>query len=135
MIQKNKTKNKIRFIIRFLFKKYDALISFDGKNISNILLFIIRANFKHIFLYKKIGFLNNFRISLYCNFLKLIGISYTILMSRKLIDKYTQDHYPSKYRSLKKYFSNIDDKTYFLENLNLKNKISFREKIYSYTYG
>jgi ADP-heptose:LPS heptosyltransferase len=124
----NKNKNKISFILSFFFRKYDALISFDGKNISKVLLFIIRANFKHIFLYKKIGFFNNIKVTLYCIFLKLIGITYTILNNRKLIENLSEDHYPSKYKSLKRYFSNIDEKTYYLENFDLKKNIIFNEK-------
>ena len=46
----NKFYEKIKFIKFFLFKKYEKMIIFDGKNISNILLFLINANFKFTFL-------------------------------------------------------------------------------------
>ena len=65
--------NKLKFILIFLFKKYDAAISFDGKNISNILLIIIRSKFKHIFNYKKKGLIKNIRFNLYCKFLNLLN--------------------------------------------------------------
>lgn len=119
--------NKIKFIINFFFKKYDALISFDGKNISNILLLFMRANFKHIFIYKKKRFLNNFILDLYCNLLKLLDISYTILYSREYIETYSQDHYPSKYKLLKKYYNKISDKTYYIENFHLDNDVRLNE--------
>ena len=122
-----KTINKIKFIINFFFKKYDALISFDGKNISNILLLFMRASFKHIFIYKKNSFLDNFKTDLYCNLLKLLDISYTILYSREYIETYSLDHYPSKYRLLKKYYNNISDKTYYIENFHLDNDIQLYE--------
>ena len=55
---KNKFLEKIKFIKIFFFKSYDATIVFDGKNISNILLLLIRSNFKFTFLYRKKGILN-----------------------------------------------------------------------------
>lgn len=116
----NKFYEKIKFIKLFLFKKYDTVIIFDGKNISNILLFLINANFKFTFLYKKKHILN----SIYLRFLKLIypifNIKYEILLSKDLIDKKHSENYPIKYRKLKEYFFNIDNKTYYLEN-NLLN--------------
>ena len=116
----NKFYEKIKFIKLFLFKKYDTVIIFDGKNISNILLFLINANFKFTFLYKKKHILN----SIYLRLLKLIypifNIKYEILLSKDLINKKNSENYPIKYRKLKEYFFNIDNKTYYLEN-NLLN--------------
>ena len=120
-----KNLNKIKFIKNFIFKKYDALISFDGKNISNILLFLIRANFKYVFIYKKYGLMNDLKTKLYCICLKFFGIKYEILYSRKLIERYDKDHYPTKYKSLKKYYKDIDNKTYYLENFKLDKDINF----------
>jgi ADP-heptose:LPS heptosyltransferase len=123
-----KNKDKIKFIINFFFKKYDAVISFDGKNISNILLFLIRANFKYVFIYKKYGFINDLKTKLYCFWLNLFGINYAILNSRKLIELTTLDHYPTKFRLLKKYFENINEDTYYIENFELDHDVNFNEK-------
>ena len=109
--------NKLKFILIFLFKKYDAAISFDGKNISNILLIVVRAKFKHVFIYKKKGVIKNIRFNLYCKFLNFLDISFTIMNSRELIELDKKEHYPTKYKLLKKYFNNIDNKTYYLEEL------------------
>ena len=119
--------NKIKFIINFFFKRYDTLISFDGKNISNILLFLIRADFKYIFIYKKNGLLNNLKTKLYCSLLNFLGIRYEVLYSRNLIELNNKEHYPSKYKSLKKHFSNIDNQTYYLENFELDKSIKIKE--------
>ena len=124
----NKNKDKIKFIFNFIFKKYDAVISFDGKNISNILLFLIRADFKYVFLYKKYGFINNLKIKFYCFLLNLFCINYKILHNRKLIELSKEQHYPTKYKSLKKYFNNINDNTYYLENFEIDRDIVFKEK-------
>ena len=123
-----KNKDKIIFICKFFFKKYDAVISFDGKNISNILLFIIRANFKYVFIYKKYGLINDIKTKLYCALLNLLGINYEILNSRKLIELNTLDHYPTKYRSLKKYYKDINNDTYYIENFSLDYDVSINEK-------
>ena len=48
---KNKFYEKFRFIKNFLFTRYNSLIVFDGKNISNILLFLISADFKFTFIH------------------------------------------------------------------------------------
>lgn len=124
----NKTINKIKFVYNFFFKKYDALISFDGKNISSILLLLIKADFKYIFIYKKKGSINNLKLSLYCFFLNFLNIKYEILNSRNIIEQNHLDHYPSKFKLLKKYFNNINNKTYYLENFKLDNEINFKEK-------
>ena len=89
--RRNKNKNKIKFIINFFRKKYDSAICFDGKNISNIIFLIIKANFKHTFIYKKKGILNKIKFFIFFKILHLLNISYTILYSRDLIEK---DYYP-----------------------------------------
>lgn len=116
----NKFFEKIRFIKLFLFKKYDTVIIFDGKNISNILLFLINANFKYTFLYKKKHILNSIYLRLLKSIYPIFNIKYEILLSENLIDKKNSENYPIKYRKLKQFFFNIDNKTYYLEN-NLLN--------------
>ena len=128
LFDKSKKKIKLKFILQFIFKKYDAIISFDGKNISNILIFLIRSNFKYVFIYKKYGFFNNIKNQIYLLLLKLFNINYEILYSRKLIELVKTDHYPTKYRSLNKYFSNINNDTYHIENFECKEEINFDEK-------
>ena len=120
--RRNKNKNKIKFIINFFRKKYDSAICFDGKNISNIIFLIIKANFKHTFIYKKKGILNKIKFFLFVKILNLLNISYTILYSRDLIEKDYFENYPSKYKLLKKYYQNITTDTYYLENFEKKNK-------------
>ena len=121
--RKNKNKNKIKFILNFFRKKYDSVISFDGKSISNIIIFIVKAKFKHTFIYKKKGILNKINFFLFVKILKLFKISYTILYSRDLIEKDYFENYPSKYKSLKKYYKNITEDTYYLENFKKNNKL------------
>ena len=123
-----KTKEKIKFIRNFFFKKYDAIISFDGKNISNILLFLIRADFKFIFIFKKYGYINNLKTKLYCSFLSMFNIKYQILNNRKSIELSSSDHYPTKYRSLRKYFDNINDETYFIDNFESNYNINIKDE-------
>lgn len=122
-----KNSDKIKFIFNFFYKKYDAAISFDGKNISNILLFLIRANFKYVFIYKKYGFINTLKTKLYCLCLKLFGIKFEILNNRKLIEHSSLDHYPTKYKSLKKYYDNISNDTYYIENFELDYDVNIRD--------
>lgn len=117
--------NKIKFIFEFFFKKYDAAISFDGKNISSILLILLRANFKHIFIYKKKGFFNKKKLLFYIFILNSLNISFTVLKSRNLIELGNSEHYPSKYKILKKYFRNINDKTYFIQNLKCDDFLNY----------
>ena len=50
---KKKFINKLKLIVNFLLSEYDTVIAFDGKNISSILLFIIRSKYKYIFFIKK----------------------------------------------------------------------------------
>ena len=123
-----KNKDKIKFIFNFFNKKYDAVISFDVKNISNILLFLIKANFKYVFIYKKYGFINNLKTKLYCLCLRIFGINYETLNNRKLIELSSLDHYPTKYRSLNKYYNNISDDTYYIENFELDYNVDIKDE-------
>ena len=126
---KNKNINKIKFIKNFYNKKYNSIICFDGKSISNILLLIIKADFKHTFVYKKKGLFNKIKLKIFLKILKILNISYTFLYNRSLIENGINDNYPSKYKLLKKYYSNITNETYYLDNFykskffNLKNYI------------
>ena len=117
---KNKFFERVRFIKIFIFKSYDAAIVFDGKNISNILLLLIRSNFKFTFLYKKKSILNFIYLKTITSIYKIFDIKYEILLSKDLIeDDHHIENYPIKYRRLNRYFSNIDNKTYYLENNSL----------------
>ena len=126
---KNKNINKIKFIKNFYNKKYNSIICFDGKSISNILLLIIKADFKHTFVYKKKGLFNKIKLKIFLKILKILNISYTFLYNRSLIENGINDNYPSKYKLLKKYYSNITNETYYVDNFykskffNLKNYI------------
>jgi len=113
---KNKFFEKIKFIKFFFFKSYDTAIVFDGKNISNILLILIRSNFKFTFLYKKKSFLNFVYLKFITLIYKILKIRYEILLSKDMIENNHIENYPIKYRILKRYFSNINNKTYYLEN-------------------
>lgn len=124
---KKKYLNKIKFILLFLFNKYDTVISFDGKNISSILLIITRSKFKHLFIYKKKGLIKEIKFKFYCKFLNLLNINFTVMNSRELIEIDRNEHYPTKYKLLKKYFNNIDNKTYYLEELVPFKDINFNE--------
>ena len=113
---KNKFLEKIKFIKIFFFKSYDATIVFDGKNISNILLLLIRSNFKFTFLYRKKGILNLIYLKMLTLIFKTFDIKYEILLSKDLIENNYFENYPIKYRKLNRYFSNINNNTYYLEN-------------------
>jgi hypothetical protein len=117
---KNKFFEKIKFIKSFFLKSYDSAIVFDGKNISNILLILIRSNFKFTFLYKKKSVLNFVYLKSITFIYKILKIKYEILLSKDLIEDNHFENYPIKYRKLNRYFSNINNKTYYLEN-NLLN--------------
>lgn len=118
-----KTKfTKFFFIKNFFLKKYDSAICFDGKNISNIILFIIRAKFKFTFIYKKKGFVNNFFFYIYCFFLKLCKINFAILNSREIIESGFNDHYPSRYKILNKIYNNDSHQPYYVEDLDKDSK-------------
>jgi len=113
---KNKFLEKIKFIKIFFFKSYDATIVFDGKNISNILLVLIRSNFKFTFLYRKKGIFNLIYLKILTLIYKTFDIKYEILLSKDLIENNYFENYPIKYRKLNRYFSNINNNTYYLEN-------------------
>lgn len=123
-----KITNKFFYIHKFIFKRYDAVISFDGKNISNILVILLRADFKLIFIYKKLGYFSNLKNKLYCLLLNLFNIKYEILNSRSLIENNEIDHFPTKFKLLKKYFNKVEDKTYHLENFELEKSVYFEKK-------
>ena len=115
---KNKIKSKLKFIFIFFLKKYEACIVFDGKNISILLLFLIRSDFKFSYVYEKNGFLNLIKKKILLILFFLFNINYEFLYSRKLIEEKKFENYPKKYKNLKKYFSNIEHKTYYIEETN-----------------
>ena len=119
---KKKFIEKIKIIFLFFLKKYDAVIVFDGKRISNILLFLVRSNFKYTFVYKKKEFSNLIYIKFLTFIYDLFNIKYEFLYNRANIENDFSDNYPKKYKKLKKYFSNINDETYFLEKTQIKKK-------------
>tara|TARA_B100000900_G_scaffold410639_1_gene428804 strand:- start:118 stop:1152 length:1035 start_codon:yes stop_codon:yes gene_type:complete len=126
---KNKNINKIKFIKNFYNKKYNSVICFDGKSISNFLLLIIKADFKHTFIYKKEGLYNKIKLKILLKILKILNISYTILYNRNLIEKGINENYPSKYKLLKKFYPNITNETYYLDNFYKSNIFNFKNYI------
>ena len=108
--------NKLRFIFLYIFRKYDSCIVFDGKNISNLILILLRSNFKFTFLYIKKGLLNKFYLKLITKLYQLLDIKYEFLFSRDLIENNHRDNYPEKYMSLSRYFNNIKRNVYYYEN-------------------
>ena len=72
---------------------------------------MISADFKFTFIYKKKGFLNFLYLIIFSKIYKLLNIKYEILLSKNLINDSNFDNYPQKYKKLKKYYSNIDNKT------------------------
>ena len=119
--------NKFSFIKIFFLKKYDAAISYDGKSLSLISLFIIRAKFKYIFIYKKKGILNNIFLLILKKFLNLLNIKFNVLNSRALIEEGKLDNYPQKYKSLSNYFD-ITTNTYHLEDIDHNLNCNFNDK-------
>ena len=113
-------------IVNFLLSEYDTVIAFDGKNISSILLFIIRSKYKYIFLYKKK--VNSFFFNIFCKILRKFNVNYFILNNRDLIENGSDEHYPTKFSSLKENFGIFDDKTYYLEDLKPTKNIIINEK-------
>ena len=126
---KNKNINKIKFIKNFYNKKFNSVICFDGKSISNILLLIIKADFKHTFVYKKEGHYNKIKLKILLKILKILNISHTILYNRNLIEKGINENYPSKYKLLKKYYPNITEETYYLDNFYKSNTFNLKNYI------
>jgi len=123
---KKKIINKFKFLIFFFLKSYDSAISFDGKNISTLLLFFINAKFKFTYIYKKKGVINFLYTKLIIFFLNIFKIKYEFLNSRALIKNNDDENYPKMYQKLKKYFNNIESKTYYLE----ETKISKYDKLF-----
>ena len=115
LLNKSNFINKIKFFFIFFFRKYDACIVFDGKNISTILSIITRSKFKFIFLHKKKGITNNIILKSKLLLFRLLKIEYEIIYNRELIEDNNYESYPVKYKILNKYFSNLDNNTYYLE--------------------
>ena len=58
----------------------------------------------------------------------MFNIKYQILNNRKSIELSSSDHYPTKYRSLRKYFDNINDDTYFIDNFESNYNINIKDE-------
>ena len=121
--------NKISYLFKFFLLKYDSVIVFDGKSISNLLLFFIRAKFKFTFIYKNKGSLNKIFFIIKKLILRKLNIKFNVLFSRNYIELNNKDHYPTKYRQLKKYYKNIDNNTYYF---NEKNIIKYKNNLKNY---
>jgi len=122
--------NKFIYLFSFFLSKYDSVIVFDGKGISNLVLLIIKAKFKFTFIYKKKGYLNSILFKFKKFTLRILKINFIVLYNRDYIELNNNDHYPTKYKKLKKYYKNINNKTYYIneknlskQRLNLKNYI------------
>ena len=122
--------NKFTYILKFFLSKYDSVIVFDGKGISNLLLFFMRAKFKFTFIYKKKGSINKIIFLIKKFILAKFNIRFIVLFSRDYIELNNKDHYPTKYIQLKKFYKNIDNNIYYFDennilhhNNNLKNYI------------
>tara|TARA_B110000971_G_scaffold210184_1_gene237133 strand:+ start:253 stop:1269 length:1017 start_codon:yes stop_codon:yes gene_type:complete len=111
--------NKLIYFLSFFLAKYDSVIVFDGKGISNLILLVIRAKFKFTFIYRKKGVLNKIFFITKKFFLKKFKIKFSILYSREYIDSGCKEHYPSKYKKLKKYYKNINNTTYYFNEKNI----------------
>ncbi len=125
---KNKIINKIKFLINYFLKTYDSAIVFDGKNISTLLLFFVKAKFKFAFIYRKKGLSNIIFTKIFIFFLKIFNINYEFLNSRDLIINNDNKNYPDLYKNLKIYFKNIEKKTYYIEESNILNYNKFFER-------
>tara|TARA_Y100000591_G_scaffold76566_1_gene63893 strand:+ start:381 stop:1040 length:660 start_codon:yes stop_codon:yes gene_type:complete len=117
---RDKTFEKLRFIKKFFLQKYDSVIVFDGKNISNLILLLIKSKFKFTFLYKKTGFFNYLYLKIIIFLFKIFNIKYEFIISRDLIEKNINENYPTKYKILKKYYGDIFNKTYHIENTDIR---------------
>ncbi len=125
---KNKVLNKLKFILLFFLKSYDTAIALDGKNISTLLLFFIKAKFKFTYVYKKKGLVNLIYLKFIIFFFNIFKIKYEFLNSRALIINNEGENYPKMYQKLKKYFNNIENKTYFLQETKITNYDELFEK-------
>lgn len=112
---RNKIFNKIKFLYKYFLKKYDTVISLDGKNISYFLLILIRSKNKFTVIYRKKGLINYFNFIFIKFFFNLYNIKFDILNSRNIIEKGNYDNYPLKYKFLKKFYKNMNDNIYYLE--------------------
>ena len=108
-------------------KKYDAAIFFDGKSLSLVSLFFIRAKFKYIFIYKKKGIINNIFLLIFREILNLLNVKFNVLNSRAIIEKGQLDNYPKKYKSLENYF-NISTETYYLDDISGHLNYKFKDE-------
>ena len=79
-------------------KEYDTVIALDGKSISFILLFFIKARNKFTFFYRKKGFIKKSLFILNKSLLKIFKIKYIIMNSRDIIESGYNDNYPLKYK-------------------------------------
>jgi len=113
--------NKFVYLFRFFLLKYDSVIVFDGKSISNLLLFCIRAKFKFTYIYKKKGSLNKIFFMIKKFILNKFNIKFNVLYGRDFIELNNKDHYPTKYIQLKKYYKNIDNNIYYFDEKNILN--------------
>lgn len=113
--------NKLKLIYIYIFRKYDTCVVFDGKNISNLILLLIRSNFKFTFLYIKKGITNKIYLMFITNIYKFFNIKYEFLFSRDLIEENQIDNYPKKYKCLDKYFNNVSKNIYYYENDTFNN--------------
>ena len=120
LLDKYKFINKIKIFLYFFLKKYQACIVFDGKKISIILSIFLRSKFKFFFIYKKKGKINNINNKLLLFFLDLLNIKYAFLYNRELIEDNNYDNYPAKYKILNKYFNNLNNNTYYLDDNKFK---------------
>ena len=109
---------KLRYIYHYSFKQYDSVIVFDGKNISNLLLLLVKAKFKFTFIYKKKKIINKIKFYFLTFVYKFFNIKY-------VVESGNLDNYPQKYMKLRKYFNNIENKTYYFK----RNNTSFFSKI------
>ena len=120
--------NKLKFIFLYTLKKFDSCIVFDGKNISILLIFLIRSKFKFVFLYEKKGLINFYTRKIMIYAFKIFNIKYKYLYSRKLIEEKNFEKYPQKYKILNKYFHNNSDDTYYFDNTNINQYSHLHEK-------
>ena len=114
----NKNFNKIKFLYKYFLKKYDAVISLDGKSISYFLLLLIRSKNKFTVIYRKKGLINYLNFIFVKFIFNLLNIKFDILNSRNIIEKGNYDNYPLKYKFLKKFYKNINEDIYYLEKSN-----------------
>ena len=125
---KKKLINKLIFLKHYFFKKYDTAISFDGKNISYILILFIRAKNKHVYVYKKSGLLNILLSKKLTFLFKLLGINYIFLNNKEIIEKNKLDNYPLKYNLLKNFYSIKSKKIYYLQQSKKNIFFEFKNK-------